>query len=164
LKDLYLVTPDGRVLALQKSEWILEPPPKLHLYQEVCPVQPLVVSSLAPREFCRFMTDTQRPIHVPKIFFAELRLGELAVHPEKGSARDLPYHSIMHLRDCLMSLKESARKDTKTVDRIPPQEFPYRMVESGFFIGDQESIYYYPFPSELELEEKYHLWWKSATQ
>jgi hypothetical protein len=109
------------------------------------------------------MTNSSRAIYVPKLFFAELRLGELAEKPETGSARDLPYHALMHLRDCLKTIKNNPEKHTKTVDRIPPPKFPYRMVETGFYIGDQKDIYYYPFPSEKELEEKYHVWWRSAT-
>ena len=163
LKDLYLVTPDARILSLCQSNALPGKDARLHLYQELCPVQPLIVSSLGPGEFCRFMTDPARSIHVPKIFFAELRLGELAVHPETGSARDLPYPALLHLRDCLKTINLNPEKHTKTVDRIPPRMFPYRMVESGFYIGDQNQIRYYPFPTEQELEEKHHPWWRSAT-
>jgi len=163
LKSLYLVTPDARVLELSKTSELPPYEEKLHLYQELCPVHPRIVSSLAPREFCRFMNDSTRPIFVPKLFFAELRLGELAENPGSGSARNLPYPALLHLRDCLKGIKGNPKKHTKTVDRIPPGMFPYRMVESGFFIGDLEEVYYYPFPSEQELEEKYHVWWRSAT-
>jgi hypothetical protein len=163
LKSLYLVTPDARVLELPKIADIPASSQKLHLYQELCPVQPQVVSALDQKSFCRFITDSSRAIHVPKIFFAELRLGDLAEKPEKGSARDLPYHALMHLRDCLITIKNNPSKHTKTVDRIPPTKFPYRMVETGFYIGDQKDIFYYPFPSEKDLEEKYHVWWRSAT-
>jgi len=163
IKSLYLVTPDARVLELPKTETLPESPNPLHLYQELCPVQPRITSSLNPLEFCRFMTDPAHHIHVPKIFFAELRLGGLAANPLSGSARDLPYPALMHLRDCLKAIKMDPGKHTKTVDRIPPRKFPYRMVEAGFYLGDSHKIYYYPFPSEQELEDKYYVWWRSAT-
>ncbi|MBN1902606.1 hypothetical protein JW926_14875 [Candidatus Sumerlaeota bacterium] len=163
LKNLHLVTPDARILKLPKSDAIPAFTQKIRLYQELCPVQPRIASSLDPVSFCRFMTDSSHAIHVPKLFFAELRLGDLAEKPETGSARDLPYPALMHLRDCLKTIKNNPEKHTKTVDRIPPAKFPYRMVESGFYIGDQKEICYYPFPPEKELEEKYHVWWRSAT-
>lgn len=161
--DLYLVTPDARVLKLSRTDKIPDKNAKLHLYQELCPVQPQIASSLSPGEFCRFMTDPSRAIHVPRIFFTELRLGELAIHPETGSARNLPYHALLHLRDCLKTIKMNPGKHTKTVDRMPPCMFPYRMVETGFYIGDRDRLFYYPFPTEQELEEKYYTWWRSAT-
>ena len=109
------------------------------------------------------MGDATRPIHVPKILFADLRLGELSRNPDSGSARDLPYSAVLHLRDCLKSIQSNPRKHTKTVDRIPQRKFPYRMIKTGFYIGGLNKIYYYPFPSEQELEDKYHFWWRSAT-
>jgi len=163
LKNLYLVTPDARVLELAKTDILPESAKKLHLYQELCPIQPRIASSLDPREFSAFMTDPSRAINVPKILFAELRLGELAKNPEHGSARDLPYSALMHLRDCLKTIKANPDKHTKTVDRIPSQKFPYRMVDAGFYLADAKEIYFYPFPTEKELEEKYHVWWRSAT-
>jgi hypothetical protein len=163
LKNLYLVTRDARILQLQKTSQITSTMMKLHLYQELCPVSPLVASALDPREFCRFMTNPAQPIHVPKLFFSELRLGELGINPEAEGVRDLPYKALMHLRDCLKDIKSNPQKHTKTVDRIPPRSDLYRLVESGFYIGGQEEIYFYPFPSESELEDKYHAWWRSAT-
>ena len=82
------------------------------------------------------MTDSKRSIHVPKILFAELSLGALAENPETGSVRDLPYPNIEHLRSCITELKKDPRKGTKTVDRSAPTDFPYRMVQNGFFVGD----------------------------
>ena len=127
-------------------------------------MDPRVVSVLDPREFAAFMTDPKRSIHVPRIFFAELGLGGLAEDPEKGSVRDLPYPAIEHLRDCLMELKRSPGKGTKTVDRMAPVEFPYRTVEKGFFVGDAEGLLYYPLPSESELQSTHYVWWRSASQ
>ncbi|MFW6082971.1 MAG: hypothetical protein ACOC8C_02845, partial [Chloroflexota bacterium] len=51
LGDLYLVTADGRVLGLNAADGLPDSSRGLHLYQEIAPVHPLVVSSLAPEPF-----------------------------------------------------------------------------------------------------------------
>ena len=54
IKMLYLVTQDGRVLGLDPADTascLSDPLAGLHLYQEIAPVHPLVVSTLAPVEF-----------------------------------------------------------------------------------------------------------------
>jgi hypothetical protein len=163
LGNLYLVTPDGRVLELESKEQLPQFAQTFNMYQEICPVHPRIVSSLNPKEFCVYITDPQNPIHVPSICFVDLRLGELAVDPENGAIKDLPYRAIEHLRDCLIQLKENPGKHTKTVDRIHPQSFPFRTILNGLFVGGGEEMLYYPFPSEKELESRYYEWWRSAS-
>jgi hypothetical protein len=161
--DLCLATRDGRVLQIGRSPSVPDFQQSYHLYQEILPVHPRVASALGPREFAAFMTDPKRSIHVPRIVFADLRLGELAGDPEKGSVRDLPYSAVEHLRDCLIELRKGGGKNTKTVDRIAPEEFPYRTVRNGFFLGDPGSMAYYPMPSEKDLQTRYYEWWRSAS-
>lgn len=160
--SLYLATRDGRVLEIPPSRDLPSFPLTYRMYQEICPVAPRVVSSLSPKEFASFMTDPARSIHVPKIFFAQLSLGELSENPDAGSVRDLPYPNIEHLRSCIKELKTDSHKSTKTVDRIAPTEFPYRMVQHGFFLGDAKGLLFYPMPSERELQTTHYVWWRSA--
>ncbi len=162
LNSLWLATKDGRVLELQKGKMPETFDGKYHLYQELCPVSPLIVSSLNPKQFCNFITDPNVRISVPKICFLELELGELAEDPEKGSAYNLPYSNIGHLKDCVREVA-SHKKTTKTVDRIWGNHVPYRVIKSGFYAGDQDGMVYYPFPSQKELETEHHEWWRSAT-
>jgi len=163
LRNLYLVTPDGRVLELAASERIPAPAKKYHLYQEICPVHPRIVSSLGPGDFTRHITAPESPIFLPRILFVDLRLGELADDPEKAVIRDLPYHAIEHLRDCLIELKNNPEKHTKIVDRIHPQSFPYRSVDTGFYLGGGDGLRFYPFPALGDLQSKYYEWWRSAS-
>ncbi|MDH4239541.1 MAG: hypothetical protein OEW48_08260 [Phycisphaerae bacterium] len=161
VNNLYLSTRDGQVLKLQQEKQPSQIEGNYYLYKEICPVHPLIASSLNPKEFCRFITDPSKPIYAPKICFAEMNLGEMAEDPENGCADNLPYHHLNHIRDCLLELN-SQDKHTKTVDRIEPLEYQYRCVKSGFFLGDYNSLLYFPFPPLQELESKYHRWWRSA--
>jgi len=162
LKNLYLVTDDGRVLELEKQEYAKTAKGELHLYQELCPVTPLIASHLNPVDFGQFVTDRRNTISVPRLAFVELMLGDLAKDPFSGSAENLPYSNIGHLRDCLNGILKNPEKHTKTVIRCMQRDILYRTIKNGFFVSDQKNICYYPFPSETELEEKYHDWWRSA--
>jgi len=155
LKSLYLTTDHGCTLELKKSAYdkAREKKGALHLYQELAPVTPLVASGLAPSDFVKRLTDGSTPICLPKLFFVELKLGELATNPLGGSAEHLPYTNIGHLRDCLEILKGEYDKHMKTVQRIFSGTLLYRTIESGFYVGEKDEIAWYPYPLMKELED-----------
>jgi hypothetical protein len=162
IHKLYLVTQDGRVLGLDSCEEYPEDTKVLHLYQEVAPVHPLVVSSLGPREFYDLIVKNPTSLlSLPAICFVELRLGELATDPERGAVRDLPYSNVGHLRQCLVELRTKTIH-AKMVNRTQPASFPYRTIESGIFVGNEEQLLYFPLPSQEELRAKHYRWWRSA--
>jgi hypothetical protein len=162
IQTLYLVTQDGRVLGLEPSAELPEETGGLHLYQEIAPVHPLVVSSLGPREFYELIVRNPTSLlSLPAICFVELRLGELAEDPERGAVRDLPYSNISHLRQCLIDLKTKT-VHTKMVNRVQPASFPYRTIKSGIFVGNEEQLRYFPLRSQEELRAKHYRWWRSA--
>jgi hypothetical protein len=161
INNLYLATKDGRVLELKQGEIPSQIAGKYHLYKEICPVHPLIASSLRPREFCRFITDESKPVYIPRLCFVEMDLAGLAEDPRDGMCGNLPYHHLDHIRDCLLQL-ESQGKHTKTVDRVEPLECCYRCIKSGFFLGDQQDMLYFPYPTVAELKSTHHKWWRSA--
>lgn len=155
LKSLYLSTDHGCVLELKKAfhDKTKETEKDLHLYQELCPVTPLVASSLPPSAFVTRLTDGSTPIILPRLFFAELKLDELATNPLSGSAENLPYRNIAHLRDCLEIIRGEYEKHMKTVDRMFSGELLYRTIHSGFYVGSAGEIAFYPYPRMSELEK-----------
>jgi len=154
LKNLYLTTDNGVVLELTPTAYdkSCEERASLHLYQELCPVSPQVVSEFCPAAFMKALTDGSRHIQLPKLFFVEMKLGELAANPATGSAEHLPYTQVRHLRDCLLSL-QGYEKKMKTVVRSYNGSLLYRTVASGFYVGTGEEMIYYRYPSMSELEE-----------
>jgi hypothetical protein len=154
LKSLYVTSDHGNTLELKKTvyEKSKETQNALHLYQELAPVSPLVASGFAPSVFMKTLTDGSKPIVIPKLFFVELKLGELATNPLYGSAEQLPYSNIGHLRDCLEILKGEYEKHMKTVQRVYSGTLLYRTIETGFYVGSKDEIYYYNYPSMKELE------------
>jgi len=163
LRDLYLTTSAGITLKLEEAPYQPDGRKGFHLYQELCPVFPKVASPLQPEEFCRFVTDPANPVSLPKLVFAELKLNGLATDPEKSSASNLPYKDMNHLRECLTSLQYKSDKMTKIVHRDFQKDLIYPVIDSGIFVGDQETFRAYPFPSPDELETTHHVWWSSAT-
>ena len=158
---LYLTTADGRVLGLDADSYDASTEvPGAYMYQELCPVSPLVVSSLAPATFSKFMTDGNNAVSVPRLFFADLLLDR----DESGQlAGYLPYSEPMHIRACLNEVRQARGKPTKTVNRTPAMNAFYRTVGRGFFVGDQAGLKFYPFPPLRELEVQHAHWWRSAT-
>ncbi|MGA1976904.1 MAG: hypothetical protein ABSG89_03520 [Bacteroidales bacterium] len=163
LKNLYVTTETGVVLELKKSAYdkSSEVRNALHLYQELCPVSPRVASSFSPSEFLTALTDGSMHVNVPKLFFVDLKLGELATNPMSGSAEQLPYRNVGHLRDCLEILMTEEKKQIKTVQRTFSGSLLYRTINSGFYIGDRDDIIHYSFPSMTELEDKNYDFFRS---
>lgn len=162
LGHLYLVTNDGKTLELQREPYVAQPQGRLHLYQEFCPITPMVASRLEPHEFSDLITNPDNPVHVPRIVFSELELGELAENPESGAIGDLPYPNIEHIRDVLRELRTRTAKPSKLVLKQVKAGVLYRMVRAGFYVGDQHDFTFYRFPEHATLEDQHRSWWRSA--
>lgn len=158
---LYLVTDDGKVLGIEKSSYAVGQEDLIHLYQQFNPIATRVASKLNPPEFINYLTDTKKPVSVPRICFADLRLNKLSANAD-APIHDLPYPNPDHLRECIGRLKASPERLTKTVIRQFKGELNYRTVREGFFVGDRDGFLFYPFPSLAELEKEHYTWWRSA--
>jgi len=163
LLDLHLTTQDGRTLALKASDVLPEGEEGLHMYQEVVPVSPLVVSRHDPVSFYELIVKTPASlVSVPAITFAELQLGELANDPEMGMLNNLPYNNPDHLRQCLSEVKTKF-VSTKMVDRTHSPVIPYRTIKNGFFVGNYDKLRYYALPSAETLRSENYRWFRSAS-
>lgn len=159
---LYLVTADGRVMGLDAA-----PYDSSHedagpsLYQELCPVSPMVASELHPIEFLHFLTDPGNPIALPRLFFADL----LVDRDSSGRlAGYLPYPDPIHVVDCINEVEQRRGKKTKTVARTPYLHGFFRTIRRGFFLGDSKEFKFYRFPERRVLEIEHAKWWRSASE
>ena len=170
LGKLYLTTAYGHTLGLERGSALPAREKGLHLYQDLSPVNSLVVSNLDPHSFYESVTTKPTKfVRFPALVLVELRLDELATDPENGAAHDLPYDYLHHLREALMTLKprqddsdEPTTKDSKMVQRVHPLDFPYRMIKNGFFVGNGTDFAYYPMLSYRDLRDNHNKWWRSA--
>ena len=162
IQKLYLVTSDGRTLGLDSAEYQPLEENGLHLYQEIAPVTPLVVSRLDPVNFYDLIVKNPTSlITVPAIAFTELQLGELATDPVMGISENLPYGNSDHLRQCLTDVK-TKYVSTKMVDRISSPVVQYRTVKNGFFFGNQQDLKYFPMLRPEVLRADNYRWFRSA--
>jgi hypothetical protein len=160
LGQLHLTSREGKTLSLNAAS----PPQferRFHLYQELCPVHPLVISRLDPVAFSRSITDPRDSVSMPRVCFADLRLGELAYRPVNGKANDVMFENVAQLRSCLEELVSRSNM-SEVFDRLFPPRLIYHSVDGGIFVGDQNGVLYYPMPSRQELQSTYQEWWESA--
>ena len=162
LQHLYLATMDGRTLELSPDNQIPDGTGQLHLYHEIAPVTPLVVSRLGPLQFLdQLVRNPVSLITVPAIAFTELQLGELAEDPEMGLMENLPYDNQDHLRQCLTDIKTKFAT-TKMVNRSHSPNVQYRTIKNGFFVGNDKQLRYFPMPSAEEIRTNNYRWFRSA--
>jgi hypothetical protein len=162
LGKLYLSTAYGHTLALEPGEITQREVPTLHMYQDLAPVNSLVVSTLDPVGYYHGVTtQPAKFIRFPGMCFVELGLGALATDPANGPVGDLPYSFMYHLREALLEL-DPKDKQSKLVHRVHSLEFPYRMIKSGFYMGNGPDLAFYPMPSHEELRREHGHWWRSA--
>ncbi|MCC5847565.1 MAG: hypothetical protein JJU29_05665 [Verrucomicrobia bacterium] len=163
LGSLYLVTHDGRSLCLEPSDAPEFPADEnKFLYQELCPVRPLVVSNLNPVAFCQHMTNPTVKIHLPKIAFVHKRVVDLDQWSESGYYGGHYLASPSHVKSCFQSLDKATGKYTKVIGRSRLQTFNYGLIDSGVYVGDSQTVRFYPMKSREELNNKHYAWAKSA--
>ena len=162
IMKLYLVTADGRVMGLDAVSY--DPSHEdagPSLYQELCPVSPMVVSVLHPIEFLHFLTDPKSALRVPRLFFADLLLDRESSGRLAGY---LPYPDPIHVMDCINEIELNAGKKAKTVSRSPYLHGFFRTIRRGFFLGDAKEYKFYRFPEQRVLEIEHAKWWRSASE
>jgi hypothetical protein len=164
IQRLHLVGPEGEVLELLPADHFPADTKGFHLYQEIAPTGPLVVSRLAARAFFNTLTaDKSQLVSLPALCFVEQELGELALDPERGAAGNLPYTDLSYLRACLTELR---RKETplKIVYPTPRATFEYRVLKNGIFLGNQTGLLYFPLPDAEEYRARRYQSWDLWTQ
>ena len=163
LGTLYLVTKDGRMLPIEKGEYHTpEDWPGFALYREYCPMSPLAVSSLDPKNYGDHMTDKVNKVSVPAIFFADLKVGDPDDIENSGNVGSIYDRNLGHLRDCIHSLQSGKRKMTKIVERSNFDKSFYQIIGSGLYVARQEGLVEYAMPSHEELKKNFYDWGRSA--
>lgn len=162
LKSLYLTTKDGRSLELEPKSF--DPTMRrreYYIYQELCPITPLVVSRLNPVEFGEYMTDPGNKVHVPKLVFADLKSVDAEDYENTGNIGGAYDRNLSHLRDCIADVTSQKDKPNKNVERSV-EGFSYAVINNGIYFGEGRNIVYYELPSLEDLRANYYDWARSA--
>ena len=161
LGKLYLTTRDGQVLALKQGELPTGSAAEHYLYDEICPVHPLIASTLDPVAFARFVTNPDSPLCMPKICFSDLDPSVIIGSDRTAEAMPALHNLPERIKECFREL-DTADKPTKTVDRTGSFTFRWSHIKNGYFVGDNKTLLYYPFPDADTLDRDHHQWWRSA--
>ena len=165
LGNLYLVTMDGRCLEIAKEP--VSPPlywKGYALYKELCPVTPLVASSLPPEPFSRYLLDPTNHISVPAIVFADVKIIDLGNMEHTGNVGGLYDHGGQeHMQSCFEEIKRHPGKRSKTIDRSCSNRFSYQSIGQGiFFARHKDGIICYPMPDKEAIRKYHYEWGRSA--
>ena len=166
LKQLYLVTPNGKALALSAKPYsAVSDPGKVRIYQEITPLTNLVASTLDERTFARYITSETKSKGCPKICFTEYEFN-VEDFLSKNENREIMFSPIpetnpRRLWEYLSELKHTPNKKTKTISlNSSLKEASYRLIRHGFWFAAGDELLFFPIPSIEEMERDHYQWWK----
>lgn len=168
LKNLYLVTANGKSLEIQSKPYTAKNEPGLvRIYQEITPLTTLVASTFDQRAFGKYITSETKSKGAPKVCFTqyEFNIDEFF---EKNKNNALPYSPIpetnpTRLLEFLTEIKTHPEKKTKTINlNSTLWGAPYSMIRHGFWFAAGHELLFYPMPSQDELQKHHYEWLKHA--
>jgi hypothetical protein len=164
IESMFLTTRDGRTLELKKDVYIA-PDNKakgFYVYQELCPVPPVIVSRLAPAEFGEYMTNPDQKVSMPKIIFADLKIIDFD-HPDRtGNIGSIYDRKIPHLLECIAAVTSDEEKTNKTLTRTHIESFSFQTINNAVYTTDGKTLAMYSMPNVEELKKIDYDWGRSA--
>ena len=162
LGALYLTTIDGRTIGLEHSPFPEDTgPAPYYLYQDLTPIQPLVISSMAPAAFGEYMVSGSCKISLPALCYCELKVIDIKDPVNTGNVGPMYDRNLGHLNECIKAVTERG-KLTKTLERTFAGSFTYQIVKSGFAIVNKTGKLWYAMPGPDELFNCHYDWARSA--
>jgi hypothetical protein len=167
IQKLHLCTSNGKVLSIESAEYTaVNEPGLIRTYQEITPLENLVLTTLDQRDFGKYITTQTRSKGAPQICFTQIdfdinRFLETNKQSEIFNI-ELPRVNPYRMYDCIKELKRIPNKKTKTVGLGSLlRDLSYKYLRHGFwFFGKENSSKFFPMPSLSDLENKYFYWWK----
>ncbi len=162
MRSMFLTTKDGRTLEIKRLEkQTLPAGRKFWVYQELCPLTPLVVSALCPSDFCAYLTAEEVHVSVPKVLFADLKVVDFDNQENTGNIGAAYDKNLEHLKECVAAVTTSADKPNKNVERSV-SSFDYQIINEGIYVGSGTNVLMYRMPSTQELRRDHYDWGRSA--
>ncbi len=160
--NIYLVTRDGRSLSISGRKYTGIKTDEYYIYQELCPVTPVIVSKLKPDDFSAYLTDQKHKISVPKIVFAQLKNVDLTKEHTGNIGGFYDSKKAEHFQNCVDSILGKKEKMNKTLDRSVLESFSFNSIGSGIFIGDSKDLLAFNLPTVDEIKNIDYDWGRSA--
>ena len=162
LGTLYLTTSGGLTLPLQRGVFPNNfPQTPYYLYQDLCPVQPLVISSMAPDAYGTYMVSCDCKIQLPAICYCDLKVLDPSDSVHTGNLGPIYNRNPGHLEDCIKAVTKRGKLN-KTLARTFAGSFTYQIVKSGFAFVNPKARVWYAMPAFEELTSQNYDWARSA--
>jgi hypothetical protein len=164
LGTMYLTTRDGRSIGIEKSdyEWKANANTVYYVYQELCPLSPVIVSSLAAKEFGAYLNNPESKVFVPTILYADLKVIDLNDRVHTGNIGSLYDGKIPHLTQCISEITGPDMKTSKTLTRTNVESFHFQTINYGLYVSSSAGICMYKMPTLDEIKEINYDWGRSA--
>jgi hypothetical protein len=164
LGAMYLTTRDGRTIDIGKTAY---KSPDIEdrnyfVYQELCPVNPVIVSALAPKAFGEYMTDSSNKVSVPSLVFADLKVINFEDPVNTGNIGSLYDAKVPHLMQCISEVTGPDAKTNKTLTRTYVESFAFQTINNGLYVASPGSISMYRMPTVEEIKQLDYDWGRSA--
>jgi len=162
MKSLHLTTADGRTLELSKEEYpVGDKKRAFYVYQELCPITPLVVSCLRPKDFCALLTNGSSKVWVPQVLFSDLKVIDFENPESTGNIGPIYDRNLEHLKACVKAVTTPGAKPNKNVERSM-MSFSYQIINSGVYVGSAEEMAFYRMKTIDEIRRDNYGWGRSA--
>lgn len=159
----YLTTRDGRSLELPATDYA---PPDgsrgYFIYQELCPIDPVVVSSLDPAAFAKSICDPKNKISVPKLIYADLKVIDFSDEVNTGHIGRMYGKDREHLLECIDAVKKDPNKAMKTFTRTNVESFSFQVLANGLYVTDGKKVAMYKMPTVDQIKQNAYEWGRSA--
>jgi hypothetical protein len=163
LKSLYLTTRDGRTLELEKGTFEAADSGRGYfVYQELCPINPVIVSSLDPKKFADSICDSSSKVHVPHLVFTDLKVINFNDEVNTGNIGSMYDRRRGHLMECIAAVQGKDKKPNKTFTRTNVESFSFQIINHGVYASDGKNLVMYKMPTIEQIKQIDYDWGRSA--
>ncbi|MGI6326215.1 MAG: hypothetical protein ACOX1U_04505 [Saccharofermentanales bacterium] len=166
VQALYLANADGTSYPLYpQSPENLPDNGGINVYAEITPVHMLTLSKFSIRDFGRWFTAKENPLHVPRILYLQIGLDvDGFLSDFQSNPFLLPPLEGVHpskLRDAILDLRSREEKFVKgiTLNASFTNE-SYRCIQYGFMMVDANKELFFPMPDLKEIERNNLRFWR----
>ena len=164
LGSAFLTTRDGRTLILEKETYknLANQSRGFYVYQELCPVSPVIVSALDPLGFGTFMTDSSNKLYMPKIIFTDLKVIDFDNPQKTGNIGSIYDKKAAHLMECIAEVTSDDEKINKTLTRTHVESFAFQTIDHGLYYASHDGMCAYIMPTAEQIKQIDYDWGRSA--
>lgn len=166
IKCLYLANADGTSYPLYPGDVSKLPNhQEINVYAEITPVNMLTLSKYNLRDFGKWFTAQENPLHVPRIMYLQVDLDvDGFLHDfEENPFMPSPLEGVhpSKLRDAILDMRNRQEKFVKgiTLNASFSNE-SYRRIKYGFMMVDAHQEKYFPMPDYKEIEQNNLRFWR----